>query len=362
MRRVDSIAVGPKDMPRRPPSPAASHVSTSKDETAVKTQDSGGKRSLFGRLRHRHKTDSSHPLPVSSSVSTTSLAQVGTNPPLTLRPVPRGSVVPNGYQDISPNTLRTNSTASQPRKESKLPFKNRRGFTNELNLSNNNNLSSFDLGPVKDKDAIWEFDTDLNNMEGIVSGPTQPLMTPRSQRNDFGSFPFDATTAPPLNNADANGFWDAPDSWAIKKVADDTVAKLPEIDNLTDNTMEKDNGGPHCIRIFRPDGSFNTLSLPLNTTAYEIVQNLGRRTLLGEELDNYHILLRKHETSRQLEPGERPLVIQKRLLEQAGYRDSDRLEELGREDVTHLCRFNFMPSKMSGYSSLDKDPAFSTLR
>lgn len=354
MRRVDSIAVGPKDMPRRPPSPAASHVSVSKDDGAGKTH-----RGLFGRLRHRHKNDSAPAPPLLSSVSSTSLAQPGMNPPLTLRTVPRGSVVPNGYQDISPNSHRTNSTVSQ-RKESKLPFKNRRGFTNELNLANNNNLSSFDLGSTKE--SIWEFDTDLNNMEGIVSGPTQPIMTPRSQGNDFGSFPFDATTAPQLNGSDANGFWDAPDSWAIKKVADDTVAKLPEIDNLTDNTLEKDNGGPHCIRIFRPDGSFNTLSLPLNTTAYEIVQNLGRRTLLGEELDNYHILLRKHETSRQLEPGERPLVIQKRLLEQAGYKDSDRLEELGREDVTHLCRFSFMPSKMSGYASLDKDPAFNRVQ
>jgi len=196
-------------------------------------------------------------------------------------------------------------------------------------------------------------------MEGIVTGAAAPIMTPRSMGDNFGSFPFDAS-APVQDTQEA--LWDAPDSWAVKKVADDNVAALPEIDNLTDVTHDKDSGAAYCIRIFRPDGSFNTLSLSLNTTALEIVQNLGRRTLLGEELDNYHILLRKHETSRQLATGERPLLIQKRLLEQAGYGESDRLEDLGREDVTHLCRFSFLPSKMSGYSSLDKDPAFNRMQ
>jgi adenylate cyclase len=55
-------------------------------------------------------------------------------------------------------------------------------------------------------------------------------------------------------------------------------------------------------------------------------------------------------------------MIQKRLLEQAGYTDLDRLEDVGREDNSYLCRFTFLPAKMSGYSSLERDPGFSKMQ
>lgn len=44
---------------------------------------------------------------------------------------------------------------------------------------------------------------------------------------------------------------------------------------------------------------------------------------------------------RVLAPQERPLQLQKKLLEQAGYTESDRLEDLGREDNSYLVRFTF---------------------
>ena len=72
--------------------------------------------------------------------------------------------------------------------------------------------------------------------------------------------------------------------------------------------------------------------------------------------------MRKHDLQRQLAPGERPVAIQKRLLEQAGYTAKDRIEEIGREDNSYLCRFTFVPTKLSGYYSLEKDPAHSKMQ
>ncbi|KAL1966282.1 hypothetical protein VTN77DRAFT_4635 [Rasamsonia byssochlamydoides] len=68
--------------------------------------------------------------------------------------------------------------------------------------------------------------------------------------------------------------------------------------------------------------------------------------------------MRKNDLSRQLEHGERPILMQKRLLEQVGYQARDKIEDIGREDHSYLCRFIFLPTKLSGYASLENDPGF----
>lgn len=49
-------------------------------------------------------------------------------------------------------------------------------------------------------------------------------------------------------------------------------------------------------------------------------------------------------TERILQPNERPLLIQKTLLEQMGYTEQDHIEDVGREDNSYLLRFTFGPS------------------
>jgi len=209
--------------------------------------------------------------------------------------------------------------------------------------------------------ALWNLDTDLTSMEGIIN--SQPLVTPTGVSGDIfaGWAPEEAQE--PAKEADPNaGAWDAPDSWAVKRIVDDNVSRLKELDENGMPMMEENNGPPFCVRIFRADSTFAVLSVGLNTTVLEIIGLIGKKTFLQDELDNYHIVMRKHDTSRQLEQNERPLMIQKRLLEQAGYLENDRIEEVGREDNSYLCRFTFLPAKMTGYSSLEKDPGFSKMQ
>ncbi|KAF4540959.1 Adenylate cyclase [Lasiodiplodia theobromae] len=210
-------------------------------------------------------------------------------------------------------------------------------------------------------EALWNLDTDLSHMEGIIN-PQQPPMTP-PMGDIYAGWPDD--TAPPgkEREQEEKGVWDAPDSWAVKRANDENVSRLQELDEQGNPQKEEvDPGPPFCVRIFRVDSTFAVLSVPVNTTVGEVIQILGKKSFLQDELGNYQIIMRKHDTSRQLEPNERPLVIQKRLLEQAGYSESDRLEDVGREDNSYLCRFTFLPAKMSGYSSLEKDPGFSKMQ
>ncbi|KAJ4346551.1 uncharacterized protein N0V89_010482 [Didymosphaeria variabile] len=208
-------------------------------------------------------------------------------------------------------------------------------------------------------DAVWFLDTNLESMEGIVDPQhQQPMATPIGENLPSTSLRADDM----IRESKDDAKWDIPESWGVVTQEGKGDSPHAELDEAEAVSKEEDGNRTYCVRIFRVDSTFATLSATLNTTVSEIIQILGKKTLLQDELNNYHIVMRKHDTSRQLDAKERPLLIQKRLLEQAGYSDSDRLEDLGREDNSYLCRFTFIPAKLSGYSSLGKDPGFTKMQ
>lgn len=210
--------------------------------------------------------------------------------------------------------------------------------------------------------ALFSLDTNLDDMEGIVDPTASMSMAPHG-----GIFTGEPIAEEPHkllmeDSVNGPGAWDAPDSWAVKRKGDENLRRLREIDEAGIPQKIEDDGTPHCVRIFRIDSTFATLSMGVNTTASEILQVLGKKSFLQDDLDNYQIIIQKHDLHRQLAPGERPIAIQKRLLEQAGYHNTDRIEEIGREDNSYLCRFTFVPTKLSGYYSLDKEPGHGKLQ
>ncbi|RUP25516.1 hypothetical protein BC936DRAFT_138831 [Jimgerdemannia flammicorona] len=126
------------------------------------------------------------------------------------------------------------------------------------------------------------------------------------------------------------------------------------------------------IRIWRADRTFATLPCPPNTPTYELVQSLGRKFFISD-LTKYNLYVKRQklvrlggpfptqscitrllipifnflsylyarDPERILRPDERPLQIQKQLLEYMGYTDQDKLEDLGREDNSYLVSFEF---------------------
>ena len=210
-------------------------------------------------------------------------------------------------------------------------------------------------GP-KTNESYWNLDTDLNNMEGIVSTPL--LDTPQTG-GPMSGMPLtgDESNREPWDSASTTGpgAWDAPESWAVKKVGDENMAYLREIDEEGIVPKSEDTGISHGLRVFRIDSTFATILTGVNTTSAEILQILGKKSFLQDDLNTYQIIMKKSDLQRQLAPGERPVAIQRRLLEQAGYLPSDHTEEVGREDNSYLVRFTFVPTKISGYYTLERD-------
>ncbi|KAI9315500.1 hypothetical protein BX666DRAFT_1956109 [Dichotomocladium elegans] len=99
----------------------------------------------------------------------------------------------------------------------------------------------------------------------------------------------------------------------------------------------------YCIRIFRQDGTFATLQLPLNITAESIVERLAVKLFVHDK-SKLGLTLRRQNLERLLQASERPLQIQKTLFEHMGYTEEDNIEDVGREDNSYLLRFVFGPS------------------
>lgn len=241
-----------------------------------------------------------------------------------------------------------------PKKPHPKFSRSKRGGTNDSTGKEADRTYSEPVG----NESLFSLDTNLKDMNGIVD--TGVLLSKYPLGNNFtgassedgprqNSLDFDTSLLP--------GSWDPPDSWAVK-TTDSWNVKNPMNQKFTlDEEPVEDDGVPHCVRVFRIDSTFATLSTSINTTVSEVLQMLGKKSFLQDELDNYQIIMRKHDLQRQLAPGERPLAIQKRLLEQAGYLPIDRIDEIGREDNSYLCRFTFVPTKLGGYYSLETEPS-----
>ncbi|RPA85420.1 PP2C-domain-containing protein [Ascobolus immersus RN42] len=184
--------------------------------------------------------------------------------------------------------------------------------------------------------VYYSLDTNLNDLKDIV----KPIAQAAS------------------NIGDAEG-WNAPDSWNV-------TTKEKKEQQYESRMEELDDDKPiwsvmYRIRIFRKDSTFATLGCSLHSSVSEVVANLGRKSFLQGDLSNYQIVLRKQGLLKVLGDGDRPLLIQKRLLEQAGYTEHDHLEDIGREDHSYLCRFIFQPATVGGYA-LEPDTSLANLK
>ncbi|KAF5861786.1 cysteinyl-tRNA synthetase [Aspergillus alliaceus] len=212
-----------------------------------------------------------------------------------------------------------------------------------------------DAKSSEEQEGMYELDTDLSHMEGIVRKRSPQPTVDSNQLVDGNSKENEEWRK---RDGLSTGHWDAPESWHVRRHGDENTAVLPSGDTEAARTVPEPDGAPYFIRVFRIDSTFATLSTGLNATVADILVILGRKSFLTEHLNNYEIVMRKNDLSRQLDPTEKPILMQKQMLEQIGYTAKDRLEEMGREDHSYVLRFTFLPTKLSGLSSLQGEPGF----
>lgn len=302
-----------------------------------------GKRGIFERLRrhHKHKDDAQSSRLRGMPSSTRSLAPSSSRLDLSKsnqnpydKPLP--SLEPGGPQ--------------RPPNPRQATFNNKFPFSKKGRPHKYYDDTDEHIGPTdrNDNGMVFHLDTNLNDMEGILA---QPLpLTPMEP----SMFQLDAEFLEPVHSK-GSGAWNAPDSWAVRRNAEEREAHAPEVDDVGTPPRPEEKMSPHCIRVFRADGTFVTVQMPLNSAVSDVMAQVVKKTFIGEGLENYHIVLRKHDLSRVLSGPEKPLLIQKRLLQQVGYEEKDRLEDIGREDNGYLCRFLFLSARDNHFTMSPQD-------
>lgn len=208
-------------------------------------------------------------------------------------------------------------------------------------------------------------DTDMSRMAGIVKESTNNVL-PRPDFT-FGNDTNASSQVVPIEDF-GEAAWAPPESWAVRRpediARDDAFiddpdpldappgslrkeSRLSAITSASDQQLKK--GPNHQMRIFRGDWTFATVACGLQTTTESLMATLGRKFFL-HSVTNYQILIERNGLSRILQAWEKPFVLQKTLLEEAGYTEQDRLEEVGREDNSYLCRFIFTTCSVPSFS------------
>lgn len=313
------------------------------------------KRGILGRLRRHHKDKDEYNGGSKLKELPQSTKSLHTKP----------SKTEFGRHDISPPAIPANWSTPPPElSDPGLDSRSERGgsshrsttFNNKFPFSKKKGYPKQEypeeaIGPTDRKTTghVYHLDTNLNDMEGILTKP--PPLTPLD--SSFVSTSFESeqtdstkTSQQQLQQQQQQQFaWDAPDSWAVRRNTEDNTQEEPEQDDNCAPPRPEEKLSPYCIRIFRSDGTFLTHSMPLDSTASDVISQVIKKTYVTDGLEHYHIIMKKHDLIRVLGAQERPLLIQKRLLEQVGYQDKDRIEDLGREDNGYLCRFMFVNSR-----------------
>lgn len=380
--RTDSVASSINDVPR--------HVSSS---SSTKKH----KKSFLGKLISRRESSADFH---EKSSRLASLKHKASESFLPLRhpssssqaPSPRSSVVAqssrhkssNGSEDdyhfyFDPRRRRSKSSASVSQKPVQLE-----SFPREL-LNDYN----FAAAGHQNSGRMYNLDTDTSQMQGIVQQHPKDTTAKATNVNDENKNDFDNTatfTPRPnrtstqsidsnLENRNPKTNWVPPESWGVMQSSDGhkwgfgfdldvnnatasaapphTVAATTDSESKALVGTEGGQSGSqrrrsnHCLRVFREDGTFGTLSCSIDITVAELMQLLAKKFFLNiNSLAGYQLSVRTGGLTRILQPFEKPLIFQKMLLEFMGYTEKDRLQDVGREDLSYLCRFEFTRSTL----------------
>ncbi|CAE6507918.1 unnamed protein product [Rhizoctonia solani] len=110
------------------------------------------------------------------------------------------------------------------------------------------------------------------------------------------------------------------------------------------------------IRIYRMDGSYHVASCPIQTTVGDMHHVLAKKLSIPRESHRLYLWERNRE--RVLGNIEKPALIMRRRLEQAGYDEMDQLEIIGGEDLRFLLRFIFRSVNLGGPGIDEEEMSF----
>ncbi|CAO3647711.1 unnamed protein product [Mucor hiemalis] len=299
------------------------------------------KRTLFRFGKKKNYT----PTTTTANSSTTTSSSAASNPNLIS---PRKKSSDLDYRPLLDNNSSTASDVQKYYYQQQLKDGEQRKKSSSSSGSSGNRR-----GKENGKDQLLQLKLDQNfeKMDGIVNpdyykttSPAPPSIIGTLNNNPNGLYRNDSLG---YDSMDLES-WAPPDSWGVQPpsimsastnmgMVDEDHAEYEDyqIDVQEKWDIPKKNAN---IKIYRPDKTYNTLHIPLNSTTMEILKKLATKFFMSD-ISKFNLVMKRHNVERILGLTERPLQIQKLLQEQMGYMDQDKID-----DGSYLVRFQMMPN------------------
>lgn len=114
------------------------------------------------------------------------------------------------------------------------------------------------------------------------------------------------------------------------------------------STVGQSSAGTCFLRVTLEDGSHKALQIPLTASTSDIRAMLYRK---APSSVIHRMFVRDKGAERPLGESEKPGLLQRRRLLQAGYTEEDLAGDLGRDDVSFLLRFVYRPDSVTKIDS-----------
>ena len=199
---------------------------------------------------------------------------------------------------------------------------------------------------IDDEEII--LDTDLGKLQGIVSNKVPQSVLEANGKGSISevnpiapwetSSPRTASIVPSTQSSVSDATWTAPESWGVRPHTS-IAEELPDFPEEETVVVSRQT---YCLRVFRTDSTFATISCPANTSVTELLTLLAKKFFVaaGERWVLVHYI---NNLARIMQPHERPVAVQQKSLERLGYvEDLDGGGEMGRDDWSGYWRFVFM--------------------
>ena len=181
-------------------------------------------------------------------------------------------------------------------------------------------------------------DQDEDGDESNAPNPFEKLVDPLTNTAKHDTLEFDISKLPlpkPFHNdvgfqstkamKRKNPAWAAPTEWSV----------IPS----------KVDGPQSCIRVFRREGTFVTVSCSLSMTAKDLCQTLAKKFFIAADVSStYRLYLVRNEDEMLVHPDDQPLLWQQTFMAEVGYDlVHDKVLDILREDNSYLFRWVYAP-------------------
>ena len=211
------------------------------------------------------------------------------------------------------------------------------------------------ITPFKLKPSLNQSSSDVNELKSDSRKNSDSMDPDRSRQNSNASGQQLYHLVPEQNDNNNNEMGEDIRKASIRRASSrhgSPAFPRPSTAGSASQQGSRGSTGNYCIRVYKSDGTYLTFSCGLHTSVNELSHMVAKKLRVQPAM--YQLYMREKMKERAMGSSEKPLMLQKRRLEQLGFTDNDHLDELGKEDLSFICRFIYRIATVTYYEAVSE--------